>query len=76
MPWKLITYKTTPKGHTGKYCAQNLRTGKLYCSKTVAGRKKMMELHERYYAMGKKGKQSKVKIRKQAKKILTWKKRA
>ena len=48
MPWKVITYKKTPKGHTGRFCARNKITGKLYCSRTLAGLRKMMKLHERY----------------------------
>ena len=75
-------YKKIPIGkNKGKegYCVVSHKTkGKiLSCYLSKAGAEKAIERYARFRNQpGKGSKQSKVKIRKQAKKILTWKKRA
>jgi hypothetical protein len=48
MPYKLVTYRKSPKGRAGRYCAINLRTGKMICFKTKAKRKKGLRIREAF----------------------------
>jgi hypothetical protein len=48
MPYKLITYPKPPRGRTGRYCAINLRTGKMICFKTKEKRKKGLRIREAF----------------------------